>query len=140
MYMRNIVWNISFIKFHRNIDIYIYEEHRVEYPNCIWHFEENPKINSTKSHIYIYEEYRVEYGFLQEAETLIILEASGLQKAETFTMLHSPMFAKSLQKSSKHVQPRNSSVEYQKCYFESLRSPGSSCLKACSCHVGGWLL
>ena len=26
----------------------------MEYPNCIWHFEENPKINSTKSHIYIY--------------------------------------------------------------------------------------
>ena len=51
IYMRNIVWNIIFIKFHRNT--YIYEEHRVEYPNCIWHFEENPKINSTKSHIYM---------------------------------------------------------------------------------------
>ena len=114
IYMRNIVWNIIFIKFHRNT--YIYEEHRVEYPNCIWHFEENPTINSTKSHIYIYEEYRVEYH----------------------------VFAKSFQKSSKNVQPRNSFVEYlwniKKCSFEGFRSPGGSCLKACSCHVGGWFV
>ena len=60
----------------------------------------------------IYEEHRVEHRFLQKPETFLILEASGLPKAETFTILHSPMFAKSLQKSSKHVQPRNSSVEY----------------------------
>ena len=26
----------------------------MEYPNCIWHFEENPNIHSTRSHIYIY--------------------------------------------------------------------------------------
>ena len=25
----------------------------MEYPNCIWHFEESPKINSTKSQIYM---------------------------------------------------------------------------------------
>ena len=55
----------------------------------------------------------MEHRFLQKPETFIILEASGLPKAETFTIFHSPMFAKSLQKSSKHVQPRNSSVEYQ---------------------------
>ena len=92
----------------------------------------------------MYEEYRVEHRLLQKPETFIILEASGLPKAETFTIFHSPMFAKSLQKSSKHVQPRNSSVEYlwniKKCSFEGFRSPGGSCLKAYGCHVGGWFV
>ena len=40
-------------------------------------------------------------SILRKAETFIILEASGLPKAETFTIFHSPMFAKRLQKSSK---------------------------------------
>ena len=88
--MRNIAWNIQ-------IAYGILKKN----PNLI-----------RRNHIYIYEEYRVEYQFLQKAETFTILEASGLPKAETFAIFHSPMFAKSLQKSSKHVQPRNSSVEY----------------------------
>ena len=136
--MRDIVWNIKFINFHEST--YLYEEHRVEHQNCICCLQENPKI-IPHNHIYIYEEHRVEHRFLQKPETFLILEASGLPKAETFTIFHSPMFAKGLQKSSKHVQPRNSSVEYlwdiKKCSFEGFRSPGGSCLKACGCHVGG---
>ena len=107
--MRNIVWNIKFINFHEST--YTYEEYRVEHPNCICCFQENQK-TIPRNHIYRYEEYRVEHRFLQKPETFLILEASGLPKAETFTIFHSPMFAKSLQKSSKHVQPRNSSVEH----------------------------
>ena len=80
---------------------------------------------------------------LQKAETFIILEASGLPKAETFTIFHSPMFANSLQKSSKHVQPRNSSVEYlwniKKCSFEGFRSPGGFQVILWQGHFGGWL-
>ena len=110
--MWNIVWNIKFINVHEST--------------------------------YIYEEHRMEHRFLQKPETFLILEASGLPKAETFTIFHSPMFAKGLQKSSKHVQPRNSSVEHlwniKKCSFEGFRSPGGCCLKACSCHVGGWFV
>ena len=108
--------------------------------NIVWHMKH--KIAS-KTHIYM-RNIVWHIHVLQKAETFIILEASGLPKAETFTIFHSPMFAKSLQKSSKHVQPRNSSVEYlwniKKCSFEGLRSPGGSCLKACSCHVGGWFV
>ena len=67
-----------------------------------------------------------------------------MPKAETFTIFHSPMFAKGLQKSSKHVQPRNSSVEYlwniKKCYFEGFRSPGGFQVILWQGHVGGWLL
>ena len=137
--MRNIVWNIKFIIFTK---AHIYEEYRVEHPNCML-FSSKSKI-IPRSHIYIYEEHRVEHRFLQKPETFLILEASGLPKAETFTIFHSPMFAKGLQKSSKHVQPRNSSVEHlwniKKCSFEGFRSPGGSCLKACSCHVGGWFV
>ena len=122
IYMWNIVWNIKFI-------------------NVV--FEKN-KILIPRNHIYIYEEHRVEHRFFKKPETFIILEASGLPKAETFTILHSPMFAKCLQKSSKHVQPRNSSVEHlwniKKCSFEGFRSPGGCCLKACGCHVGGWFV
>ena len=137
--MRNIVWNIKFINVHENTYIYMW--------NIVWNikfinvvFEKN-KILIPRNHIYIYEEHRVEHRFFKKPETFLILEASGLPKAETFTIFHSPMFAKCLQKSSKHVQPRNSSVEHlwniKKCSFEGFRSPGGCCLKACSCHVGG---
>ena len=80
--MWNIMWNILFIKFHRNT--YIYEEYRVAYPNCIWCFEENPTINSTISHIYM-RNIVWHIHVLQKAETFIILEGSGCQKLK-----HSP--------------------------------------------------
>ena len=69
-----------------------------------------------QKHIYIYEEYRVEYH----------------------------VFAKSFQKSSKNIQPRNSSVEYlwniKKCSFEGFRSPGGFQDIFWQGHFGGWLL
>ena len=83
--------------------IHIYVEHRVE---------DEAQKSKKNTYIYIYEEHRVEHRFFKKPETFLILEASGLPKAETFTIFHSPMFAKGLQKSSKHVQPRNSSVEH----------------------------
>ena len=82
IYMRNIVWNIIFIKFHRNTYIYM--------RNIAWNiqiaygiFKKSTKL-IRRNHTYIYEEHRMEYH----------------------------VFAKSFQKSSKNVQPRNSSVEY----------------------------
>ena len=94
--MRNIVWHIHIAygvlknskkQIPRNhIYIYICEEYRVAYPNCIWCFEENPKTNSTISHIYIYMRNIVWHiQVLQKAETFIILEGSGCQKLK-----HSP--------------------------------------------------
>ena len=87
--------------------------------NIVWHIQiaygvlKKTQKLIPRYHIYIYMRNIVWHiHVLQKAETFIILEASGLPKAETFTILHSPMFAKSLQKSSKHVQPRNSSVEH----------------------------
>ena len=97
-----------------------------------------------RDHIYIYEEYRVAYPSFAKSWNIHHFRRLGVPKAETFTILQGPMFAKGLQKSSKHAQPRNSSVEYlwniKKCSFEGFRSPGGSCLKACGCHVGGWFV
>ena len=141
IYMRNIVWNIIFIKFHRNTYIYM--------RNIAWNIQiaygllKKTQKLIRRNHIYIWGR---SCGILFFAKSLNIYHfgSVGLAKSWTFTIFHSPMFAKSLQKSSKHVQPRNSSVEYlwniKKCSFEGFRSPGGSCLKACSCHVGGWFV
>ena len=104
------MWNIKFINVHENTYIYM--------RNIVWNikfinvvFEKIQKL-IPRNHIYIYEEHRVEHRFFEKPETFLILEVSCLPKAETFTIFHSPMFAKGLQKSSKHVQLRNSSVEH----------------------------